>query len=214
MNIKRFALGPLETNGYLVFDHQGNAVFIDPAAETLTVIDWIKKNNIELKAVLLTHGHIDHVAGLGESSFSDIIKGEIYLNSGDSEMVMYPPRGFAQSLGFNFDGISSLKDIKDGDELSFGDLRVKVISTPGHTEGSVCFLIKEENKEESALFSGDTLFAQGIGRTDLPGGDFYTLEKSLIKLASLAPELAVYPGHGPSTTISDEMRKNPFWPRR
>ena len=212
MNMKRFALGPLWTNGYLISDRQGSAVFIDPAAETSIIMDWLKANNLDLKAVLLTHGHIDHVAGLGENGFSDMADGQVYINRGDSEMLTNPPREFGQRFGLIFDGISSFKDINDGDELSFGDIRVKIIATPGHTEGSVCFLVWE-NGEDPALFSGDTLFAQSIGRTDLPGGNFGALEKSLIKLASLPPELAVYPGHGPSTTIFDESKKNPFWPR-
>jgi len=212
MNIKRFALGPLWTNGYLISDRHGTAVFIDPAAETSVIIDWIRSNSLELKAILITHGHVDHVAGLGENGFSDAMNGEIYINHRDSEMVTNPPKGLARSFGLNFNGISSFKDMKNEDELSFGDIRVKVIETPGHTEGSVCLLIGE-GEGESVLFSGDTLFAQSVGRTDLPGGDTGALEKSLIKLASLPPELAVYPGHGPSTTIYDEMRKNPFWPK-
>ena len=212
MNIKRFALGPLMTNGYLVSDRHGTAVFIDPAAETSVIMDWIKSNNLNLKAVLLTHGHIDHVAGLGENDFSDIVKGEIYINNGDSAMVTNPPKELARSFGLSFNGISSFKAMNDGDKLSFGDIQVKIIETPGHTEGSVCLLV-EEDEGESVLFSGDTLFARSVGRTDLPGGDITALEKSLIKLASLPPDLAVYPGHGPGTTIFDEMRKNPFWPR-
>ena len=212
MNIKTFALGPLWTNGYLVSDRNGAAIFIDPAAETPVIMDWIKSNSLILKAVLLTHGHVDHVAGLDDNSFSDALNGEIYLNHGDSEMVTNPPKGLARSFGFSFDGISSFKGMKDGDELSFGDIRVKVIATPGHTEGSVCLLIRE-GEGESVLFSGDTLFAQSVGRTDLPGGDTNALNSSLKKLALLPPELTVYPGHGPSTTIFNEMRKNPFWPR-
>jgi glyoxylase-like metal-dependent hydrolase (beta-lactamase superfamily II) len=212
MNIKRFALGPFLTNGYLISDKNGTAVFIDPAGETSIIIDWIKNNNLELKAVLLTHGHIDHVAGLEEKDFSDMINGEIYINHGDSEMVSNPQIDLVQKFGFNFSGISSFKNIKDGDELSFGDIMIKVIATPGHTEGSVCLMF-EEKEGKNVLFSGDTLFAQSVGRTDLPGGDFSALEKSLVRLASLPPELTVYPGHGPSTTIFDEMRKNPFWPR-
>ncbi|MCL2146406.1 MAG: MBL fold metallo-hydrolase [Synergistaceae bacterium] len=212
MNIKGFVLGPLGTNGYLVSDKHGNAVFIDPADETSFIMDWIKENNLKLKAILLTHGHIDHVAGLGDNSFTDLVNGEIYINVLDSVMVLKPQKEFALMLGFNFDGISSFKNIEDGEELSFGDLIVKVIATPGHTEGSVCLLIKER-EGISALFSGDTLFAGSVGRTDLPGGDFPVLKSSLVKLASLPSELVVYPGHGPLTTLLHEMRKNPFWPR-
>jgi glyoxylase-like metal-dependent hydrolase (beta-lactamase superfamily II) len=212
MNIKRFALGPLFTNGYLISDHNGNAVFIDPAGETLIITGWIKENNLKLKAILLTHGHIDHIAGLEENSFSDTVNGDIYINKADSNMVLNPQKELVQMLGFNFNGISSYKNMEDGEELAFGDIMVKVIATPGHTEGSVCLLIGERGGR-SALFSGDTLFAMSVGRTDLPGGDFSALERSLTKLASLPSELVVYPGHGPSTTIFDEMRKNPFWPR-
>ena len=212
MKVKRFALGPLMTNGYLISDQHGNAIFIDPAAETSIVLDWIRGNKLELKAVLLTHGHVDHTAGLEDVSFSDLVNGEIYINATDSNMVLKPQKEIAQMLGFSFDGISSCKNIEDGEELSFGDIIVKVIATPGHTEGSVCLLIRER-EEIPALFSGDTLFAGSVGRTDLPGGDFSALERSLVKLASLPSELVVYPGHGPSTTIFNEMRKNPFWPR-
>jgi len=212
MKVKRFALGPLCTNGYLISDRLGNAIFIDPAAETEIIIDWMKINNMELKAILLTHGHIDHTAGLEDNSFRDMVTGEIYINKADSEMVMNPPSKLGLELGFDFKGISSFKSIEDGDELSFGDIKVKVISTPGHTKGSVCLLIGEKEGQE-ALFSGDTLFAQSVGRTDLPGGDYSALEQSLVKLSTLPPELIVYPGHGPGTTIFSEMKKNPFWPR-
>ena len=212
MNVRKFVLGCLETNGYLVSDKHGNAIFIDPAAETSIIMDWIKENNLVLKAVLLTHGHIDHVAGLGEGCFSDVVNGQIYVHRGDSEMIINPPKEFGRRFGIEFDGISLINDMKDGDELSFGDIRVKVIETSGHTEGSVCLLTRE-NEGESVLFSGDTLFAQSVGRTDLPGGNSLALHESLIKLTSLSPEMVVYPGHGPSTTISAEMRSNPFWPR-
>ena len=212
MNIKRFALGPFYTNGYLVSDQHGDAVFIDPAAETSVIMDWLSGNSLDLKAILLTHGHMDHVSGLEESSFSDIVNGEIYLNCGDSEMVLNPPKELAKGFGFNFNGISSFKNMEDGDELSFGNISVKIIATPGHTEGSVCLLIRE-GKGLPALFSGDTLFARSVGRTDLPGGNLSKLERSLLKLASLPPELTVYPGHGPSTEIFEEIKNNPFWPR-
>jgi glyoxylase-like metal-dependent hydrolase (beta-lactamase superfamily II) len=149
---------------------------------------------------------------LEDKSFVGLAAGEIYLNQADSEMALNPQKEFAQMLGLNFNGISAFNNVEDGDELSFGDIKVKIIATPGHTEGSVCFLIGERDGQ-AALFSGDTLFAQSVGRTDLPGGDFSALEESLVVLSSLPPELVVYPGHGPSTTIFDEMKNNPFWPR-
>ncbi|MCL1940874.1 MAG: MBL fold metallo-hydrolase [Synergistaceae bacterium] len=212
LNVKGYVLGAFRTNGYLISDRNGVSVFIDPAAVTPSIMNLIKSDGIELKAVLLTHGHIDHVAGLGDDDFLDMLDGEIYMNNGDSKMLTDPPREFARKYGFDFDGISSFKDMKDGDELSFGDIRIKVIATPGHTEGSVCLLVGEET-EDPMLFSGDTLFARSVGRTDLEGGDAGALERSLRRLESLPPELAVYPGHGPFTTISDEMESNPYWPK-
>jgi glyoxylase-like metal-dependent hydrolase (beta-lactamase superfamily II) len=212
MNVKKFVLGPLMTNGYLISDQHGNAVFIDPAAEASVIMDWISKKNLELKAILLTHGHVDHTAGLGDKSLLDLVNGEIYINASDSKMVLKPQKEFVQMLGFSFNGISSFKNIEDGEELSFGDIVIKVIATPGHTEGSVCLLTREKDGV-SSLFSGDTLFEGSVGRTDLPGGDSSALKRSLGKLASLPSELVVYPGHGPSTTLFSEMRNNPFWPR-
>jgi glyoxylase-like metal-dependent hydrolase (beta-lactamase superfamily II) len=100
--------------------------------------------------------------------------------------------------------------LKDGQVLEMGSLRIEVIHTPGHTKGSCCFLVKDQ--EENILLSGDTLFAQSVGRTDLPGGDPRALEVSLRKLAQMPDELKVFPGHGPETVIGAERVNNPFWP--
>lgn len=210
MNIKRFALGPLWTNGYIVSSSAGDTLLIDPAAEGETLVKWMAENGLKLSAVLLTHGHIDHVSAISEPGLAG--KADIYIHPGDADMIKNPEKEFANRLGFKFSGVDPalVRELNDGDVLTFGPLSVKVIATPGHTQGSVCYLIKEDNSE--VLFSGDTLFAGSVGRTDLAGGDADKLHKSLLILKGLSPELEVCPGHGPATTIYDESRRNPFWP--
>jgi glyoxylase-like metal-dependent hydrolase (beta-lactamase superfamily II) len=126
-------------------------------------------------------------------------------------MLKHPPEEMQQALGMECQGVGEFKTVTDEELLSIGKLEIKVITTPGHTQGSVCYFI--QYGRQSVLFSGDTLFAQSVGRTDLPGGDGVMLLDSLRKLAILPDDLPVLPGHGPSTTIGQERQSNPFWPQ-
>jgi glyoxylase-like metal-dependent hydrolase (beta-lactamase superfamily II) len=133
------------------------------------------------------------------------------IHEDDASMLSRPESNLSAFVGGNIELAPAEKLLKDGDVVRAGSLSVKVIHTPGHTRGSVCFLVDEEGGNP-VLFSGDTLFAGSIGRTDLPGGDEGTLLASLEKLARLPHATRVLPGHGPETTLGEERRRNPFWP--
>lgn len=210
MNYKRFPLGGLWTNGYLFYDESGDAFFVDPGGDAQEVFDFAELNKINIKAVLLTHGHLDHLAGI--ESFIPLVGDAIYISDADSPYLKRPPEDMQRALGMTSRGAEKFKTIADGDVLSniAGGFEVKVIATPGHTPGSVCYVVK---RGDELLVSGDTLFAQSVGRTDLPGGDERQLMESILKLSKLPDDLEVLPGHGPTTNIARERKSNPFWPR-
>jgi glyoxylase-like metal-dependent hydrolase (beta-lactamase superfamily II) len=208
MRYERFPLGALWTNGYLFCGESGGAFFVDPGGDVGDVLDYMKRQNLTLEAVLLTHGHLDHFAGIEE--FLPLVGSEIYIAAEDSASLRHPSEEVQRVLGMKSKGAEAFKTVADKSVLSPAGFRVEVMATPGHTRGSVCYLVKDE--KESVLVSGDTLFAQSVGRTDLPGGSEAELMDSLRKLAALPDDLAVLPGHGPGTTIGRERRSNPFWP--
>lgn len=179
---KKFVLGALENNVYLLIKEK-DAVLID-CEQPAVILRYLEKNGLKLKMILLTHGHFDHVHGLEE--IKEKTKAEVWVNKKD--------------VGLQYGGeIAADMFFTDGQKLNFGEEEIKVIFTAGHTPGSVCFLVGNN------LFSGDTLFKQGVGRTDLPGGNTGELEKSLKLLLALPPETMVYPGHGEETTVGGEQ---------
>ena len=212
MGCKRFPLGALLTNGYLFFDDGGAAFFVDPGGDVREVLEYLARQKLDLKAVLLTHGHLDHIAGIDD--LVPLVGEEIYIAPEDAPLLRRPPKEMQRAFGIACRGVEAFKTVADGEVVSIGDFEIKVITTPGHTRGSVCYLVQSGSAEgqNSVLISGDTLFAQSVGRTDLPGGDEATLLRSLEKLADLPDALLVLPGHGPDTTIGQERRSNPFWP--
>lgn len=211
MQYKRFPLGALWTNGYLFWDDETKeSFFIDPGGKTSDVTKFMADNNLTLKMILLTHGHIDHTAGINE--LVPFTGDNIYIHSGDAEMLRHPSRELQALLGVKFGGLETFREIEDGRTIDFPGYTVKTIATPGHTEGSVCFLITDRGGHK-VLVSGDTLFAQSVGRTDLEGGDDVKLEASLRRLAEFDDGLHVLPGHGPDTSIGSERELNPYWPR-
>ena len=211
MQYKRFSLGALWTNGYLFWDDEtGDAFFIDPGGKTKTVKNFLTVNNLNLKMILLTHGHIDHIAGIHE--LVSFVGDNIYIGKNDAFMLKNPSRELQELLGVDCDGLENFKTVEEGQEIIFSGYKIKVLETPGHTEGSVCYLITDKD-EHKILISGDTLFAQSVGRTDLEGGDSLKLENSLKRLAEFHDGLHVLPGHGPDTSIGEERELNPYWPR-
>ena len=211
MNYKRFPLGAVWTNGYLVWDDESReAFFVDPGGDTTDVRDFLTAHGLKLTMILLTHGHIDHIAGIHE--LVPFVGDNIYISSKDAYSLRRPPKQLQALLGVHCEGLAKFKEVEDGRVIDFPGYTIQVIDTPGHTEGSVCYLVTDKENHH-VLLSGDTLFAQSVGRTDLEGGDELKLEASLRKLDTLHDSLHVLPGHGPDTSIASEREMNPYWPR-
>ena len=193
LNIKHLALGAYQTNCYLVWEEMSPAcTVIDPGYDPDTVLAEAKKLGKEIAAILLTHGHFDHVGGVREIAAETGCR--VYLCDADLAM---PPQMTAGPLYYT--------DLYgEGSFVEEAGLSFKVLHTPGHTPGSVCLQC------ENALFSGDTLFWGSCGRTDLPGGSWATIRVSLKRLADLSGDFDVYPGHGDATTLSFERKMNPY----
>ena len=193
LNVYTMPLGSYQTNCYLVWaEDSDSCVVIDPVFEPETVLLKAQQLGKKIEAILLTHCHFDHVGGVKEISAETDCK--VYLCGEDLSL---PPMFTAGKLYYTH-------TYGEGDTLSLAGLTIHVIHTPGHTPGSVCLLI------DDTLFSGDTLFAGSCGRTDLPGGNWATIRKSLARLASFESNYWVRPGHGESTTLAEEKRYNPY----
>ena len=203
ITIKTFVEGPIDANNYLVIDDATKeAVLIDCSSARAEFIQSIKDSGVNLKQILLTHGHFDHLLGI--DGFKDVLGVDTYISEDDMSQVRMTPEMLQMFLGMMSSSIPSVAGyIKDGDVVKIGNTEIKAIATPGHTKGGMCYLV--ENK----LFSGDTLFQGSCGRCDLPEGDFETIVKSIKeKLFTLPEEIEVYPGHGGKTTIAHEKKFN------
>jgi len=205
---KRFPLGPLWTNGYLFRDINREAFFVDPGGDPSQVIEEIRKEGIILRDILLTHGHVDHILGI--ESLVEYSGATVHIHELDISRLTDPSENLSDWMGDGFSPHTDAKGFVDNAIIGIGRFTVEVIHTPGHTPGSSCFLVSSGN--DQALVSGDTLFARSVGRTDLPGGNWEELKRSLLKLIDLPETLVVLPGHGPETTLAEEKRHNPFWP--
>ena len=186
-------LGAYQTNCYLVWeDTSSTCVVIDPGYEAETVLAEAKRLGKTIEAILLTHGHFDHVGAVKDIAAETDCK--VYLCEEDLSM---PPQLTAGTLYYT--------DLYgEGDVLKLAGLSFKVLHTPGHTPGSVCLQC------EDTIFSGDTLFWGSCGRTDLPGGSWTTIQKSLKRLAAISGDFKVYPGHGDDTRLDFERKMNPY----
>ena len=184
-------LGAYQTNCYIL-KNEGKALVIDPGYEPETILSHLRRENLTLEAILLTHGHFDHVGAVKKLAAQTQCK--VYIHPAEDAM---PAMLTAGKLHYTH-------TYDEGDVLELAGLTLRVFHTPGHTPGSVCLLCQD------VLFSGDTLFAGSCGRTDLPGGDWTTIQKSLKRLAGMEADFTVCPGHGEATTLSREKATNPY----
>lgn len=193
MNIVRLPLGAYQTNTYILFNEgSGKCLVIDPGYEPRKILNYVNELMLDVEAILLTHGHFDHVGGVKEIAADTDCR--VFLN--DRENAMPPMMTAGKLYATDF--------YDEGDTLTLAGLTFTVLATPGHTPGSVCLDFGED------LFTGDTLFAGSCGRTDLPCGDGHQLHASLKKLAQIQGNRNVYPGHGPESDLDEERKSNPY----
>lgn len=197
MIIKVYPIGIYEENIYVLIDEKSkDACIVDPGGNADILIEKIEELDCNIKYILLTHGHFDHVGALNEIEAK--YKAPIYINQNEVDFMKTDKTVFGNIP-------KEYKLIKDGDTLPFGDDIIKCIHTPGHTKGGMCYLYKD------AVFTGDTLFKGSVGRSDFIGGDFNELINSIkTKLMVLDGNIKVYPGHMESSTIEFERLRNPF----
>lgn len=208
ISVECLTLGELETNCWLVSASPvGPLVVIDPAAEPDLLLSALKGRPVAL--VVLTHGHFDHLGAAG--ALCTASGAPLFVHEYDATAITSSVANGGAVFGFDAVAPTADRLLHEGDLVEASGLRFEVLHTPGHTPGSICLLIGDELGRH--LFSGDTLFAGSVGRTDFPGGDAREMRASIARLAALPADTAVHPGHGPGTTIAHEARINFFWPR-
>lgn len=210
MLIETRAVEPFYKNGFVLgCEETRDAVLIDPGDEVQQLLEMVERLGLNVRYILLTHAHMDHITGVGRAKAAT--SAPIGLHRDDHFLYKAAvQQGLA--FGFKVDEPPPVDFFYEGEgPVAFGRYEVRVHHTPGHCPGGVCLRVGRMGEEGKQLFVGDTLFAGGIGRTDLPGGDYATLIRSIKEvLFSFGDEAVVYPGHGPHTTIGHERRTNPF----
>lgn len=205
MNVAVLTLGPLATNCYLVWQEGSTAaLLIDCAGSARDILREAQQRGLAIRLIINTHGHTDHIEAL--AGLKEATGAELAIHELDAPMLGDPMLSGAAMWGFSQERMAADRVLREGDEIAIPetDVRLSVLHTPGHTPGSICLL------GGGVVFSGDCLFAGGIGRVDLPGGDERAMMESLARLAQLDAALVVYPGHGPATTIGAEVDGNPW----
>ena len=203
MILNKLVVGPLASNCYIVGSESNKeGMIIDPGDEAEVILRNVKDLGLEIKSIVLTHGHIDHIGALKE--VKKVTGAEVAIHTDEAKSLQR--QSSSTLLGLSYPTpLPPDRLLQDGDSMDIGDLHFLVLHTPGHSPGGICLL------GQGVVFSGDTLFNYGIGRTDLPGGSYSQLMNSIhTKLMILPDDTAVYPGHGPETTIGTERQGNPF----
>lgn len=205
MIVECLTVGPLMENCYILGDEKTrSAAVIDPGDEAQRIVEKLAKKKLKCTHILLTHAHVDHISGI--NGVVEATGAKVYMHRGDSLMLKSAP---VQALAFGMKPFlppKVEKYLEDGEIIEIGELKVKVLHTPGHSSGGICFLVG------NCIFVGDTIFQGSIGRTDLPGGNYNELINSIeTKIFTLPDETTIYPGHGPETTVGYEKKYNPFF---
>lgn len=208
MKIDRIVVGAFGVNCYILSTPASQAVVIDPGGDQDAIVSCLKERHAGVSAYWITHGHIDHLSAL--SILARDYPAPIYIHDRDAVWAFHPVNAMPPYYDAPVKPRSPVLSLQDGQVLDTLASECRVIGTPGHSPGSVCFHFPAQKM----IFTGDTLFAGSVGRTDLAGGNEEMLSASLRSLSNLPEETAVYPGHGPSTTIAHEKRNNPHLPRQ
>ena len=209
VRVESLQLGGLGTNCYLLDAGKGLAIVIDPGAEAERIVARLEERKLAPALIVVTHGHADHIGGIQglRERYPDA---KIAIGRADAPALTSPRINQSLFIGLAIKVPKADRLVDDGETIAVGETTLKVIATPGHTPGGVC-LYAEDLDGKPALFSGDTLFRESVGRCDIAGGDWDRLVASLRgKLLTLPDATVVYPGHGPVTTIAHEKKNNPF----
>lgn len=196
--------GSMLANCYIIADEETKeAAIIDPSAEGEEILKVVKDSNLKVKYIINTHGHMDHIGA--NAKIKEATGAKILIHRDDQNLLGSPVKNLAIFWGRMIKSPPADRFLKNGEKISLGNLKIKVIHTPGHTKGSICLLV------DNRLFTGDTLMRNTIGRTDLPGASSKMLVQSIKeRLLPLGDEVKVYPGHEGETTIGQERKNNPF----
>ncbi len=199
-------MGLCGANSYIIASEKGSAALVDAPANADFVLREIQRRSLSMKMILLTHGHIDHIEAAAQLQKKSGCK--VYIHSGDMAMLTDGRLNLANNMtGGVFDRVENALPLSDGDVLQLDEVQIKVMHTPGHTQGSVCYIAGDN------MFSGDTLFRGSIGRTDFPGSDINAMRQSLKKLAAIDKDYTVYPGHEDMTSLDFEKENNYYLKR-
>ncbi len=206
MDIRAFQLGPVGTNCYIITKNY-KSIIIDPGHNDTRLIDYIKKENLNIEKILLTHGHFDHITGV--DMVREATNAKAFIHEKDAEMLTNANKnGSALMMGMNLTVKEADGFVYDNQKIDFEGSTIDVIYTPGHSKGGVCYKIDDEN----VIFCGDTLFYRSIGRTDLYGGSITELESSIRnRLYTLDKNYTLLSGHGEPTMLDDEKKLNGFF---
>lgn len=204
MKIMRIPAGVYAANCYIVYSETTkDGIVVDPGGDVDDLLGFIERNNLKIKNIILTHGHGDHIGGV--IGLKKALDADVMIHKDDHELLVDSDKNLSATMPIGPVSMKADKLLNDGDIIEFGDLQVEVIHTPGHTKGGISLKIND------SIITGDTLFAGSIGRTDLLGGDYETIIKSIKEKLMIYPDdVEVMPGHGGISTIGRERVTNPF----